>query len=103
MKFWEAMKLYEEGEKVRCVDWFEKTFVCKKWYYHKTLEREDMLKEWEIFGEPNNHQNDLHYCSSSSNAGTFECSSDRKNRLWLEHDNSIVQIYFCPICGYKPE
>lgn len=54
MKFWEAMKLFDEGKKVRCVDWPVGDFVGYG-SLHLALMNHDRLsyaKQWELYSEP---------------------------------------------------
>lgn len=63
MKFWEAMKALEEGEKVRCSRWNPAAYAEKTrsggLSFHKADHRcfniyscNDFIEEWELYEEP---------------------------------------------------
>ena len=55
MKFWEAMKAFEEGKNVRCKDWLPGHFMCKNNHHTSIQDQQDFWfskdKEWELYEE----------------------------------------------------
>jgi hypothetical protein len=55
MKFWEAMKAYDEGQKVRCKTWPKGHFMYRKQDNTSIMDRQEfwffVYEEWEIISE----------------------------------------------------
>lgn len=54
MKFWEAMRLLQEGRKVRAVDWEEDVYIANNLLpvTYWSISSRTIQKEWELYEEP---------------------------------------------------
>ena len=103
MKFWEALKLIEEGKKVRpaCFDkhvYIDQTnlpLISMGDFYLQDL----VGDKWELFEEP---KNERHFCSNGV-LNLITCREQNDGTLELEANGYKAEILICPFCGYRPE
>lgn len=52
MKFWEIMRAFDEGKKVRCKDWKPNHFISRIRWFKYEINIEEIVSDWELYEEP---------------------------------------------------
>jgi len=61
------------------------------------------MTHWMVRVPPKPPEKEKHDCWKESNCGTFFCYETNEGELVLEHDGGIVEIKYCPHCGFTQE